>query len=145
MSTKQKSAFEIALGEYGTKERKGGENPEIIKYFSEIGFPEIKEDEVPWCSAFVNWCVMKAGLPITKNLAARSWLGWGEKVTLPEIGDLAVFRRGTAGWQGHVGFYVKNDGFYVWVLGGNQSDEVCISRYAGTDLLGYRRWRLQKT
>jgi len=139
MSVEQKTAFEIALGEYGTKERRGGENPEIIKYFREIGFPEIKEDEVPWCSAFVNWCVMKAGLPITKNLAARSWLGWGKRVKVPEIGDLAIFRRGTAGWQGHVGFYIKNDGYYVWVLGGNQSDEVCISRYSGTDLLGYRR------
>jgi len=140
MNTKQKLAWEIALSQYGEKERRGGENNVILKYFSEIGFPEIKEDEVPWCSAFVNWCVMKAGLPITKNLAARSWLGWGKKVMVPEIGDIAVFRRGTTGWQGHVGFYVKNDGFYVWVLGGNQSDEVRISKYPGTELLGYRRY-----
>ncbi len=141
MNPKQKQAFEIALGQYGIKERQGGENSEILKYFREIGFPEIKEDEVPWCSAFVNWCVMKAGLPITKNLAARSWLGWGTKQMVPEIGDIAVFRRGTTGWQGHVAFYVKNDGMYVWVLGGNQSDEVRISRYLGTDLLSYRRWQ----
>lgn len=140
MNTKQKLAWEIALSQYGEKERRGGENSVILKYFSEIGFPEIKEDEVPWCSAFVNWCVMKAGLPITKNLAARSWLGWGKKVMVPEIGDIAVFKRGTSGWQGHVGFYVKNDGFYVWVLGGNQSDEVRISKYPGTELLGYRRY-----
>jgi hypothetical protein len=59
---------------------------------------------------------------------------------VPEIGDIAVFKRGTMGWQGHVGFYVKNDGAYVWVLGGNQSDEVKISRYLGMDLLSYRRW-----
>ena len=140
MNTKQKLAFEIALSQYGIKERQGGENYEILKYFREIGFPEIKEDEVPWCSAFMNWCMMKAGLPITKNLAARSWLGWGMKVMVPEIGDIAVFRRGTTGWQGHVGFYIQNDGAYVWVLGGNQSDEVKISRYLGMDLLSYRRW-----
>lgn len=140
MNAKQKLAFEIALSQYGIKERQGGENNEILKYFREIGFPEIKEDEVPWCSAFMNWCMMKAGLPITKNLAARSWLGWGTKVMVPEIGDIAVFRRGTTGWQGHVGFYIKNDGAYVWVLGGNQSDEVKISRYLGMDLLSYRRW-----
>lgn len=140
MNTKQKLAWEIALSQYGEKERRGGENNVILRYFSDIGFPEIKEDEVPWCSAFVNWCVMKAGLPITKNLAARSWLGWGKKVMVPEIGDIAVFKRGTLGWQGHVGFYVKNDGFYVWVLGGNQSDEVRISKYPGTELLGYRRY-----
>ena len=90
MNTKQKLAFEIALGEYGHKERRG-ENPEILKYFHEIGYTDIKEDEIPWCSAFVNWCVMKAGLPITKNLAAKSWLGWGKKVMVPEIGDIAVF------------------------------------------------------
>jgi uncharacterized protein (TIGR02594 family) len=140
MNAKQKLAFEIALGEYGHKERRGGENPEILKYFHEIGYTDIKEDEVPWCSAFVNWCVMKAGLPITKNLAAKSWLGWGKKVMIPEIGDIAVFKRGNLGWQGHAGFYIKNNGIYVWVLSGNQSDEVNISKYSGTDLLSYRRY-----
>ena len=45
MNAKQKLAFEIALSQYGIKERQGGENYEILKYFREIGFPEIKEEE----------------------------------------------------------------------------------------------------
>jgi len=36
MNTKQKLAWEIALSQYGEKERRGGENNVILKYFSEI-------------------------------------------------------------------------------------------------------------
>ncbi|KKK66354.1 hypothetical protein LCGC14_2964930, partial [marine sediment metagenome] len=38
------------------------------------------EDETPWCSSFVNFCVCEAGYnPIkeTGSARARSWLSWG--------------------------------------------------------------------
>jgi uncharacterized protein (TIGR02594 family) len=134
------SSFEIALGEYGIKERRGGENPEILKYFREIGHPDIIEDEVSWCSAFVNWCILKSGLQPTGSLAAKSWLTWGEKITEPQIGDIVIFNRGEIGsWQGHVGFFVRLDKDGIWVLGGNQADQVNISWYPISKLAGYRR------
>lgn len=134
-------AFEIALGEYGTKEIDGPDhNPEVLKYFKEAGFPQIIDDETSWCSAFMNWCVMKAGMPGTGSLAARSWMNWGERVFDPQLGDIAVFwRNNPAGWQGHVGFFVKQNGTHVWVLGGNQSNQVNIQPYPGIQLLGYRK------
>ena len=134
-------ALEIALNEYGTKEGDGAaNNPEVMKYFHEAGFSEVAADEVSWCAAFVNWCQLKAGRNGTASLAARSFLQWGEKVTDPQLGDIAVFwRTNPASWQGHVGFFIKRDGTNVWVLGGNQSNQVNILPYAGNQLLGYRR------
>ena len=134
-------ALEIALSQYAIKEKAGADHePEVMKYFHEAGFSEIAADEVSWCAAFVNWCQLKAGRNGTASLAARSFLQWGEKVTEPELGDIAVFwRTNPASWQGHVGFYIKRDGTNVWVLGGNQSNQVNIIPYSGTRLLGYRR------
>lgn len=135
-------ALRLALNEYGTKEIVGPDhNPEVLKYFQEAGFPQIKDDETSWCSAFVNWCQIKAGRKGTGSLAARSWMNWGVKVFEPELGDIAVFWRNTqTSWEGHVGFYIKNNGTHVWVLGGNQSNMVNIQPYSGTQLLGYRRY-----
>jgi hypothetical protein len=39
---------------------------------------------------------------------------------------------------GHVGFYAGTEGSKVLVLGGNQSDEVNISRYPKNRILGIR-------
>jgi len=132
--------FKIALTQYGVREWSGSNhNPEVVKYFTECGF-DVKNDETSWCSAFVCWCVQKAGLQHTKSLAARSWLGWGDKIMDPEVGDIAVlWRNDPQGWQGHVGFFVRQDGSRIWLLGGNQSNEVNIQDYQGSQLLGYRR------
>lgn len=138
--------LKIALAEYGIKETVGNlHNSEVLKYFHESGFSSVKDDETSWCSAFMCWCVMKAGLPHTQNLMARSWLDWGTKVFTPEIGDIAVFWResATSPW-GHVGIYVRNDGTQVWTLGGNQNNEVSVKPYPGSKLLGYRRWIAEK-
>ena len=140
-------ALHIALHEYGTREvpGTGAHNPEVVKYFQQAGFPTVRDDETSWCSAFMNWCQMKAGIKGTGSLSARSWLNWGRPVVEPELGDIVVFwRRDPKGWEGHVGFYIKRDGTHVWVLGGNQSNEVNIQKYPGTELLGYRRWEGDK-
>lgn len=134
-------AFKIALGEYGVQEWTGPtHNPEVMKFFKD--FPSITTDETSWCAAFVYWCIKEAGMTPKKSLAARDWLNWGEPVFEPELGDIVIFSRGDPkGWQGHIGFYVKNDGSNIWVLGGNQSNQVVIDKYAGTRLLGYRRYK----
>ena len=89
-----------------------------------------------WCAAFVNAVLEIDGIPNLNNqtryppLMARSFLYWGERVERSDIqrGDIVVFPRGRAGWQGHVGFYVETrikDGREYWViLGGNQNNQV---------------------
>lgn len=131
------SPYEIAKGEIGTHEVKGGENPRILEYH-DCTTLNACEDEVPWCSAFANWCHKQAGIEGTHSAAARSWLKWGKALEMPVEGCIVILKRGNDPNSGHVGFYVKSEGEAIIVLGGNQSDQVKESRFAKKDVLGYR-------
>ena len=102
---------------------------------------------IEWCAAFANAILEKSELPSNKDhkypLVARSFLDWGKKVDKPKLGDIVVFPRGSQGWQGHVGFYVKEqtiDGvLYYYILGGNQKNSVRVDLYRADKALGIRR------
>lgn len=137
-----KKPIEIALSEYGTLEDiSSGSNPRVLEYFAKTGNSWVKDDATAWCAAFVGYCLETASIKSTKKLNARSYLKWGKTAPVPQIGDLAVFwRDNPKSVLGHVGFFVKTDGKYVWTLGGNQSDSVCIEKYPVSQLLSYRRY-----
>lgn len=130
----------IATKYLGVKEFVGKEhNPIILGWAKELNLPYYS-DETPWCSLFVNYVCMKAGLPYTNKLNARSWLDIGTKVTSPRPGDIAVFwRNHQQSWEGHVGFYMVGDDKNIGVLGGNQGNMVSTQFYKASQLLGYRR------
>jgi uncharacterized protein (TIGR02594 family) len=111
-------------------------NPRIALYLASVGQPG--SDEIPWCSAFAHWCITEAGGIGTGKPNARSWLAWGKEIQVPQIGAIAVFKRGT-GWQGHVGFVLDVSPGRVCLLGGNQGDRVSVAMYGAAELLGYRR------
>ena len=136
-----KKLLKIAFSQYGIKEIIGEKhNPEVVKYFKEIGFKFINDDETPWCSAFMNWVALKSGLQRSEKLDARSWLLVGNKILPPAIGDVCVFWRNKKdGWRGHVGIYINETDDYINVLGGNQGNEVCIKEYPKKRLLSYIR------
>lgn len=136
--------LDVALSQWGTTEWPGEQhNPEVLKYFRECGFDTvIDDDRTSWCSVFMCWCALKAGLPHTNSMVARSWMQWGKRVFEPKVGDIAVFRRGNQSWQGHVGLYVRSTGSQVYVLGGNQSNTVNIAPQKGIDLLCFQRWEV---
>jgi uncharacterized protein (TIGR02594 family) len=130
--------YEIAKHEIGTAEVAGPDhNQRILEYHATTTL-KATDDETPWCSSFVNWCIYHAGLMPTRSAAARSWLMWGIHLPDPTPGCIAVFRRGSSPTAGHVAFYVEDAGDKVRVLGGNQADRVSYARYAKADLLGYR-------
>ena len=136
----------IALGEYGRTEISGpNANPEVMKYYDEIGHSWVDDDSVSWCAAFANWVAKEGGCEMTGKLDARSFLKIGEEVTKPMLGDVVVFWRGTPdSWKGHVGFYIRDNETAIWVLGGNQGiGQVNITPYTKTRLLGYRRLKLK--
>lgn len=131
--------YDFAQRELGTKEIPGtGNNPRIVAYHesTRIG---ASDDSVPWCSSFVNWCVERAGYAGTGSPAARSWLNWGKELKKPTEGCVVVLRRGTQSWQGHVGFYVREDEDLVYLLGGNQGNSVSIKGFPKDKVLGFRR------
>lgn len=133
--------YELAQKEIGTVEWAQGANPKVVAYYRDAGHPTIVDDGVAWCAAFVGAMLKRAGQKGTGLLTARSYLNWGKPVELADArpGDIVVFTRGNSSWQGHVAFFVKRDGAFISVLGGNQRDSVNISRYPASSLLGVRR------
>jgi len=125
----------IANGELDVKEIEGkGINERIVEYHSVTSLGA-KDDAVPWCASFVCWVLQQAGYPHTRSAAARSYIGYGAKGDL-SYGDIVVTKR--KGGH-HVGFVVKHDPFNVWLLGGNQSDMVCIRPFAQSQVIAIRK------
>jgi uncharacterized protein (TIGR02594 family) len=138
--------MKYAIRELGVKEFAGvADNPRVVEYLSStnLGVAERNNDETYWCSAFVNWCVEKAGYAGTDSAWARSWEHWGKKITSPRRGCIVVFKRpcrrgDTVKRCGHIGFYVGSSGTKVKVLGGNQADKVSYDEFLKSDVLSYR-------
>jgi uncharacterized protein (TIGR02594 family) len=112
-------------------------NSWIAKGWARLGAGWFNDDETPWCGFFVAHCLDAVGLPYPgKGMFARakSWLEWG-KASQPVLGAVVVFGR-TGG--GHVGFLVGESASNWYVLGGNQSNMVCITPIAKVRALGCR-------
>lgn len=133
----------VAEGEIGTKEIAGpADNPRILEYHSATTL-HASDDETPWCSAFVNWCLQETGFKNTGLANARSFLQYGEQLKMPFEGCVVVLKRG-APPSGHVGFFIARlPGGWIKVLGGNQGDQVKYSNFKEDDVLGYR-WPMRK-
>lgn len=107
-------------------------NPRIQMYHATttLSRPRAELDETAWCSSFVNFCVEQAGLRGTRSAWALDWRNWGQPATDPREGDIAVFSRKSAKENGgHVGFVVSVDSTSISVLGGNQSNRICIDTF----------------
>jgi len=134
----------IALGEYGVTEITGSaHNERILQYAKESGFNSVIDDETSWCSIFMNWVAVKCGTERSYKLTARSWLEVGNDVFgIERPGDVVIlWREKPSSWKGHVGFFVSysEDKRWVYLLGGNQSNKVTISKYSTSRILGIRR------
>lgn len=129
-----------ALQDYGTRSIPGAQaNNKILSYFDKSGQVQIKDDEIPWCSAFMNAVMGDLGLPTTQNLGARNWLSIGELTGNAEMGDIVIlWRESPTSWKGHVGLYICEEGEFVWILGGNQNNEVNISKFPKSRILAIK-------
>lgn len=127
-----------AFSEVGVTEVAGSkDNPRIIEYHS-ITSLKATEDSVPWCSSFVCWVLEMSSIKSTRSAAARSYLSYGEKLSKGKRGCIAVFARPPSPTSGHVAFYLYETDNHVAVLGGNQDNQVKVSLYKKSNLLGYR-------
>jgi len=116
----------------------------ILQYLetcTDLAPGEESRDDTPWCSAFVNWCVIQAGLAGTGSGWATSWADWGREDPSPGEGTIVVWRRsrdlgrGLEPVGGHVAFLLADKGDRLHVLGGNQRDQVCRRDYPRTGFL----------
>lgn len=111
-------------------------NARVLEYHQHTTL-KASDDDVPWCSAFANYCMDITHNPATHSAAALSWLNWGTRLTDFRYGAVAIFSRGQPG-QGHVAFAVAMDEREVITLGGNQSDCVCVQSHSRAKLLQLR-------
>lgn len=114
----------------GTKEWPGApSNPKIMQWAKRVGKfvgMNYTNDDQPWCGLFAAYCMVENNqLPPSIAVRASAWSTWGVELKKPAFGAVLTFTR-TGG--GHVGFYVGEDDKTYHVLGGNQSNMVCITR-----------------
>ena len=103
-------------------------NPVIVRFFEATDY-KASSDMVPWCAAFVNWCLVRSQRKSSGKPSSQSFLDTTQfqQTNSPVIGDLVVFTCHRVTDQtpiglGHVGFLasVPSDERML-VLGGNQS------------------------
>jgi uncharacterized protein (TIGR02594 family) len=125
----------------GTREILGSRsNPVILDWADSLDI-HYGSDDVAWCGLFVAHCIgstMQDEVLPSNPLGARQWVRFGDP-TEPRLGAVMVFWRETpASDKGHVGFYTGEDDSAYRILGGNQSDKVCLTWIAKNRLLKAR-------
>ena len=134
-----------ARGYIGKKETKVNvkDDPFIKMLFEARGnvYKEWAENrtvnEANWCAAFVSYCLDNGGqtaLSGYDGIRAKSYLNFGTAIDKPVIGAIAVFPREGGG---HVGFVVGGKDGQLDILGGNQSNSVCIKTFSESSALGF--------
>lgn len=121
----------------GLREIKGAKHESrILAMWKAIKRGGIKDDETPWCAAFVGSCLEAVGIVSSRYESAASYLAWGQGIAIPRVGCIVVFTRSGGG---HVGFVVGKDrNGRLLVLGGNQGDAVSIAAFDLGRVSGYR-------
>lgn len=141
----------IAKSKLGTREAPGAaNNSTIIGWGKRLGLKILgiayNADSVPWCGVFVSTCLDEAGIDLRSEgrnrmkigVRASAWADWGANLRTDRLapGAIMVFTREGGG---HVAFYVGEDDAAYHVVGGNQSDNVTITRIA-KGRLSAARW-----
>lgn len=129
----------LAKAQLGLKEGAGAaNNPKVVQFFADAGFPGIKTDSTAWCAAFAGAMLKRAGHKGSGSLAARSYEAWGVGLKEPTLGCIATKKRGNSSWQGHVFFVVGANKDTVFGLGGNQSDAVTVAAFKRSEVTAFR-------
>ena len=133
-----------AWAEFGVTEREGSsDNPAIVQYAHGIGQGSVAHDETAWCAAFAGAMLARGGQSHTGSLLARSYLNWGVELSVARLGAIAILERPGDAIAGHVGFVAGLAGDRIFLLGGNQSNRVCVSAFEAKRVLSLR-WPAEK-
>jgi uncharacterized protein (TIGR02594 family) len=150
------TAFSIGQRFVGLTEVSGPASNPLILAMLRLDVATVAGDDVPWCSAWLNWIAWLLRLPRSKSLAARSWLNVGEPIELHEAtvgNDVVILKRGTGDQPGpevlnapgHVGLFAgaefddRGIAHEVLLLAGNQGNQVSIAHWPASLILGLRR------
>jgi uncharacterized protein (TIGR02594 family) len=115
--------MDIAKQEIGEAERPGrGEENQRIQEYHNSTRERNQSERAPWCSSFANWALAGANIKGMGSSVALSWYSWGQTLSGPAYGSIAIFEREGGG---HVGFVAgRNENGDIVILGGNQGNAV---------------------
>lgn len=145
--------YRLAERFIGIKETPGVHSTPLILAMLQLDAGSaVQDDAVAWCSAFLNFVFWLLRLPRSKSLAARSWLKLGSVIRLSEAiegFDVVILSRGEGKQPGpdvldapgHVGLFSRYDPntHFVYLLAGNQGNEVSVLPFPAERVLGVRR------
>lgn len=125
--------MDTAFSQLGQQEIAGinKANPQILQYFKSSKFWGTDDSTAKnaWCASFAAWVMQKNGYsPPANAFRAKAWMKFGRQINSPIFGSLGIKSRSGGG---HIAFVVGQsaDKSSLFMLGGNQNDEVNISRY----------------
>lgn len=129
----------VAKALLGESEIAGSQhNPRILELFRVSGTP-FATDETAWCAGFTNGTLVCSGYAGTRSALAASYASFGSDLGgRPVYGCVVLFYPLAAGASGHVGFFIKDNGDTISVLGGNQSNRVSVATFAKSKVRSYR-------
>ncbi len=112
----------------GIKEIPGPKHEsKIVSWWKKIRRGGIKDDETPWCAAFVGSMLESVGITSSRFEGASSYRQWGQPCMRPIYGAIVVLSRPGGA---HVGFCVGRDNSgNIAVLGGNQNNMVSVALF----------------
>jgi uncharacterized protein (TIGR02594 family) len=126
-----------ARKDIGLREIPGADTaPVIAKWLTDLG-AWWRDDETPWCGTAVAAWMKRAGIEPAKDwYRAKGWLDWGTAIAWPVVGAVVIFAREGGG---HVGIVAGKDELgRLWVIGGNQGNEVKLALFDPARVIGYR-------
>jgi uncharacterized protein (TIGR02594 family) len=122
----------VAVKEIGVKEVTGSKsNPMVVKYYS---YERTKRgsDPINWSSAFVSYCIEKAGLKSIDCNSSIAFKDWGIRSFIPVPGDVIVF-------ENHCGIFVEEKNGLLIVIGANKQNEVCAKGFPFSEVIAIRQ------
>jgi len=136
---------EIYLSQIGVREATGkNDGPEVEMYLKHVG----KWKGLPWCSAFVAWCLSEAEIKHTVNAWSptsenRRYFIYTQKsfVDEPLPGDVFTIWYSKLKRIGHTGFYHKNQNENIIVTVEGNTNEAGSREGDGV----YKKYRPLKT
>jgi uncharacterized protein (TIGR02594 family) len=90
-----------------------------------------------WCADFLNLVLQKSGKQGTSSSMAGSFIGYGQRLSGPQVGAIAVIGRGRGG-AAHVGIVTGlDDGGNPIIISGNHNNTVAEATYSAGRVIAY--------
>lgn len=142
--TNSRRHYDVARQYLGIKEKPGsGTHPQIALMFALApSWLDQDDSKTAWCGIFRGWIGQRCGTGLPpEHYRAAAWAKWGRAVDVSkpatwQQGDTIVMTRPGGN---HVCLLDRVAGQFAWVLGGNQSNSVNITRFPLSRVTHVRR------